>query len=140
MVRQGRAKEADSHAWSSRRQDAIAFRTAADHLLAAAQEGQNCNPIIVLVAHAATAYGDALTARFGGVLNRDKHEDLVTRVKTAMKGKADGPQLKRLAELLADKTAYSYGAKIGRTVDAQDKFQKLQRFAEWAEQQLTNAT
>ena len=83
MVRQGRSIKADSRASASRRQDAIAFCTVADRLLAEAQEGQKCNPIM---------------------------------------------------------TAYAYGAKIGRTADAQDKFQKLQRFAEWAEQQLTNAT
>lgn len=137
MVRQGKVAIADGQAWGARRQDAQAFRKAAEALEAVAEDGQNCNPIIVLVIHAAIAYGDALTARFGGVVNRDKHDDLPRRVKDAMKGRADAPQISRLASLLSDKTAYSYGAKIGRLNDMREMLKQLKRFEVWAEEQLT---
>jgi hypothetical protein len=138
VARQGKVAIADGQAWGSRRQEARAFRKAAETLESMAVEGQNCNPIIVLVIHAAIAYGDALTARFGGVVNRDKHDDLPRRVKDAMKGRADATQITRLASLLSDKTAYSYGAKIGRLNDTREMLKQLKRFELWAEEQLTS--
>ncbi|MBY0491357.1 MAG: hypothetical protein K2R93_16050 [Gemmatimonadaceae bacterium] len=138
MVRQGKVAIADGQAWGSRRQDAQAFRKAAETLEAVAEEGQNCNPIIVLIIHAAIAYGDALTARFGGTVNRGNHDDLWRRVKQAMKGRADEPQISRLKDLLGNKTAYSYGAKIGRLNDMREMLKQLKRFELWAEEQLTS--
>jgi hypothetical protein len=138
MARQGKVATADGQAWGSRRQEAQAFRKAAEILEGVAVEGQNCNPIIVLVIHAAIAYGDALTARFGGVVNRDKHDDLPRRVKDAMKGRADSTQINRLASLLSDKTPYSYGAKIGRVNDMREMLKQLKRFEQWAEEQLAS--
>ncbi len=134
MTRQGKVAMADGQAWGARRLDGQAFRKAAAQLMERAVEGQNCNPIIVLVVHAAIAYGDALAARFGGVINRDRHDEVIRRVEDAMKGKADPAQMKRLAALLSDKTTFSYGSRIGRMEDARDKLTQLVRFETWAEE------
>lgn len=136
MTNRGTVSVAHEQSWVTRRHDAKAFRRDAEVLLTTAVEGQNCNPILVLAIHAVIAFGDALTAKFGTVINR-QHDDLPKQVQAALKGRADPRQLDRLRDLLGNKTAYSYGAKTGRINDAQDAVLKMQRFADWAEELLT---
>lgn len=129
----------DSGEWRGRLDNARAFHRAAERLLNDHPVGTNANPIILLIVHAAIAYGDALTSQGGGKVNTQNHDQLPKLVTTALGPRSDSDQMKRLGRILAEKDVAAYGARVGRMQHTTDLFEQLQRFARWTEDMLNNA-
>jgi hypothetical protein len=140
MTRGGPAKTVDGDAWRGRRNQARAFRRAAENLNDIWEEGENGNPIVVMIVMAAIGYGDAITAKLMGTVNKKDHSRLVAAVSAALGPRGGGDdakkQLSRLNDILSEKDAASYGARAGRLTHARTLLDKLQRFASWVEQLL----
>ncbi|HEX8830013.1 MAG TPA: hypothetical protein VF705_02550 [Longimicrobium sp.] len=136
MTKTGSAREARSGEWQGRLDNARAFHRAARDLLAVPDEGQNGNPAVVLIVHAAIAYGDALTASAGGRVNQRDHSGLPKLVRDALGQKADPTQIRRLEKILEEKDAASYGARTVRGDHARQLLEQLDRFARWVGDQL----
>lgn len=139
VARTGAARPADSGEWRGRVDNARAFHRAAEQLLRDHPLGANGNPVIVLIVHAAIAYGDALTAFGGGKINQKDHAQLPKLVATALGPRSNPEQVKRLARILGEKDGASYGARVGRMEHTTNLFEQLDRFARWAEDVLGEA-
>jgi hypothetical protein len=133
MVRSGPSKPVGGGEWRGRLANAKSFHRAAEHLLDLWEEGDNGNPVVVLLVLAAIGFGDTLAARFGGRVNKQDHAALPATIRAAMGNRADEQQLSRLRRILEEKDAASYGARIGRMDHARDLHVQLQRFASWVE-------
>jgi hypothetical protein len=138
-ARIGAARNAHSGEWRGRLENARAFHAAAQQLLQTNPPSESGNPVIVLIVHAAIAYGDALTAFGGTKINQKDHAQLPKLVATALGPRSDAEQPKRLARILGEKDAASYGARVGRMEHATNLFEQLDRFARWAEDLLAEA-
>lgn len=130
--RTGPTRATGGESWRARRANAEAFRLAAERLAALHEEGENANPVLVLIIHAAIGYGDALTDRFGRVQNRQDHQALPKLVAKTLGARGESGQIQRLRRILAEKDEASYGAKIGRIGHARKMLEQLQRFGDWA--------
>lgn len=64
---------------------------------------------MVMIVHAAIAYGDALTASAGGKVNQKDHAALPRLIRDALGQRTDGTQIARLQRILEEKNAASYG-------------------------------
>lgn len=100
------------------------------------EEGQNANPVVVMIVCAAIAYGDALTASLGGRVNQKDHSALPKLVRDALGQNADNAQVKRLEKILEEKDSASYGARTGRIDHARALMEQLDRFGRWVVDQL----
>jgi hypothetical protein len=139
VARIGTARNANSGEWRGRVDNARALHHAAEKLLHNHQPGANGNPIIVLIVHAAIAYGDALTAFGGGKINQKDHAQLPKLVATALGPRSNAEQVKRLARILSEKDAASCGSRVGRMEHTSNLLEQLDRFARWAEDVLGEA-
>src|SRR5690242_256470 len=92
MVKIGSTKSVSGDEWRGRLSNAKAFRRAAETLLALWEEGENGNPVVVLIVLAAIGYGDALSARFGGKVNQKNHATLPAAIRAAMGNQANTEQ------------------------------------------------
>lgn len=136
MTRRGPERAVDERFWSGRLDNARTFRRAAEALADLANEGENANPIVALIVLAAVGYGDALTARVRGVVNRQDHQMLPRAVRDALGNGVPEAELTRLRRILAEKDAAEYGARYGNLTPARALLGDLQRFAQWVEQTL----
>jgi aspartokinase len=136
MTRTGPAREAQPGEWRGRLENAKAFHKAARELLVLHEEGQNGNPVIVMIVCAAIAYTDALTAAVDGRVNQKDHSALPRLLRDALGQKADAAQIKRLERILEEKDAASYGARTSRGVHARELMEQLERFSRWVTDQL----
>ena len=84
------------------------------------------------VIQSAIAYGDALTMKLKQVKNQD-HQRLPDLIKEALGREAIPDQLKRLGELLSQKSEVEYSHRPVRLDDAMEAVEQLKRFAGWAE-------
>jgi len=82
------------------------------------------------------AYGDALTMRYGSMKNQQDHSGLPQLIKSTMKNQADAGAVDQLKAILAEKSAISYGAKIGKPEAAARLSKCSTRFYQWAELML----
>ena len=136
MTRRGPERQVDDRFWAGRLDNARTFRHAAEALSDLAEEGENANPIVALIVLSAVGYGDALTARVRGVVNRQDHQALPRAVRDALGNRVPEAELTRLRRILAEKDAADYGARYGNLAPARALLADLQRFAQWVEQTL----
>jgi hypothetical protein len=136
--REGPSVTTGGQSWRHRKDNGKAFQRAAERLIEVHREGENANPILLLIIHAAIAYGDALTDRFGGKTNRKDHQQLPKLIANCMGNRAPDEQIKRLGRILADKDAVAYGARIGHIEPARTMLEQLDRFSRWADGALSS--
>lgn len=136
MTRTGPARDAQAGEWRGRLLNARGFHKAARELMELHEEGENGNPIVVMIVHAAIAYGDALTASMGGKVNQKDHAALPRLIRDALGQQAEAAQIARLQRILEEKDAASYGARTGRTEHARQLLEQLDRFGRWVEEQM----
>jgi len=91
---------------------------------------------LVPVVLAAVGYGDAVTARARGVVNRQDHQALPRAVRDALGNRIPEAELGRLRRILAEKNAADYGARYSNLAPARAVLADLQRLAQWVEQIL----
>lgn len=139
MTRSGPRKVVDAQFWAGRLENARAFRDAAHQAAVLAAPGQNANPLVSHVVSAAIGYADAVTARYGGVVNQQDHQTVAKAVRAALGNRADEGALKWLARILREKDAAQYGARAGRMEHARQLLDDLDALAAWAERELAGA-
>ncbi len=91
------------------------------------------DPAISLIATAAIAYADALTAKFAGEINRTNHAAVGKLLADALGKNFTNEQQSRLSRLLSRKDDAQYGAGSFRKSDAEKLLADLEKFAAWAE-------
>jgi hypothetical protein len=133
MVKTGTAKTVDGDAWRGRLSSARAFHRAVELLSPHHDEGRDCSPVMVLIIHATIAYGDAITMRYGGMQNQQDHKTLSKLVQQALKNRVDPAALRALEAILADKTAISYGARIGQRKTLDRLLEHFTTLRTWAD-------
>lgn len=136
VARRGPSKSADPSDAGGRLREARDFKRDAEELHALRRDSDNANGVITLIVHAAIAYADALTARYGGFINQKDHRAVVRALEISLGKRASAQQLEHLRRILDEKDAASYGVRFGRHERAQKLLDRLERFALWAEQQL----
>ena len=139
MTRRGPERAVDERFWAGRLDNARTFQRAAEALSDLAAEGENVNPIVALIVLAAVRYGDAITARVRGVVDRQDHQALPRAVRDALGNRMPEAELGRLRRILAEKDAADYGARHGNLAPPRAPLADLQRFAQLVEQSLPTA-
>lgn len=122
--------------WRGRRDNARAFLSSAEKLLALAEVGTNCNPIISAAINACIAFTDAVTIKYAGIQNTGDHGIASRALRNALGNRADKGQLTRLTRLLSRKDDSQYGHRSASYEDAASILEQARRFAEWAEAEL----
>jgi len=139
MVRRGVWKQVDRDRWRGRREIARGFLQAALKELDAAEEGQIGNPIMSNALLAAIAYSDALTVKFGGILNKGDHAKIVDALRDALGDRAIKEQLTRLSRLIKKKNQIQYAFEDSTIIEACEYVAQVERFATWAEAELARS-
>jgi hypothetical protein len=80
---------------------------------------------------AAIACADALTAKYGGVMNQKNHAAIAKLLRATLGKQLPAAQAARLSRLLARKDEAQYGASAVRRADAARLLDDLNKFAEW---------
>ncbi len=98
-----------------------------------AAEYEYWNAAGVLIVHAAIAYGDAVTIKYGGVKSRgDDHQELVNlldKIVAHSVQKKNG--LNQLSKIIAHKNAVSYMGDIYKRKDITQLKKHIERFKSW---------
>lgn len=92
--------------------------------------------IVALIVLAAVGYGDALTARVRGVVNRIDHQALPRAVRDALGDRVPAAELTRSRRIPAEKDAAEDDARCGNLAPARALLGDLQRSAQWVGQVL----
>jgi hypothetical protein len=137
MTRKGSSKAADEAFGGGRLEIAKAFLKAAQNESELITDGDVGNPIISLIVHSAIAYADALTAKFAGRVNQQDHSGAAKALRAALGNRLPNDQERRLVRILSEKDAGQYGARVKRKPEAVRLLADLQKFAAWAELELT---
>jgi hypothetical protein len=86
----------------------------------------------IVAVHAAIAYADALSIAFRDLKSVDgDHSMAVVTLRHAMGHRADEAQMKRLGNIIDEKSAVSYQGQYYTLDDAKAVVEKLDAFAEW---------
>jgi hypothetical protein len=139
VTRKGPTEKVDVSHCGGRLANAQAHRIAAETALRLAVEGDNTNPVRTLVVVAAIAYADALTARFGGVVNQQDHSAAVQALRSVLGNRLPNERARDLARIIEQKDEAQYGIRLGRLNEARSSVEALQRFGDWAETLLASA-
>lgn len=113
------------------------MKSASDLAELAADEDSYGNAIAIVAIHAAIAYADALSIRFGGFKSIEgDHVRAVDALKEALGDRADATAIRRLQRVLAQKDQVSYQGTHYTVADAKRLTAQAQEFATWAEELL----
>lgn len=101
-----------------------------------ATEYEYWNAAGVLVIHAAIAYGDTLTIKYGGVKSKgEDHQALVNLIDSVIaKSHGKTSALLHLNKLIDHKNSVSYSGNIYKKTDIDQLWKHLERFKSWAEE------
>ena len=136
MARKGPVRRVPRTEWKGRLENARAFLKAADDLMALVEAGRSCNPIITQCVDTAIGYGDAISIRFGGIVNAVDHHALGSTLRRAIGARFSARPAQQLAQILTEKDAAAYGAHSATPVAAGEILKVVKRFAQWAEVEL----
>jgi hypothetical protein len=136
MTRQGPSKRVSPEYTTGRLENARAFRKAAKEASDLADPGANGNPIIAHVVKSAIGYGDALTSKILGVVNQQDHSGIVRLLRSALANRLPDVQEKRLRKILSWKDDADYSAARATLDEARSLLEDIERFADWAEQEM----
>jgi len=136
MTRAAPRRKVDATFSAGRLRSARDFQKAADDALTLAEEDQNAAPIVSNIVNAAIAYGDAITAKVGGVVNSQDHQAAPHLLRELLRDDLPREQETRFRRLLEEKDPSQYGARKISLAQARQRMRDLERFATWAEDQL----
>ncbi len=132
MTNQGPRKVIGAAHSSARLLQAREFHESARSLVSLAQN-KSYNGAITLMVAAAIAYGDAVTAKAKGVVNKQDHQSAPKLLREALGNRLPEKQEKFFRKLLGRKDEVNYGARSTTLEEAQQLLQALDEFAIWAE-------
>ena len=138
MTRQGNRRKVDAAFSAGRLRSARDFHRAARAWMESAQEGENAAPAMSHIVSAAIAYGDAVSARFGGVVNSQDHAGAALLLRDVLREGFPEEQATRLRRMLGEKDSAQYGPRPVSLIAARQRMQDLDRFATWAEDLLAD--
>lgn len=136
MVRRGVWKRVENNLWRGRFELGRAFLQSAIVALDRAQDGQIGDPIMSNALLASIAYADALTIKFGGIMNQQDHMRLIEALRSALGNRASKEQMSRLGRLLKMKNQIQYDHTACTVQEAREYVSQVQRFVSWAETEL----
>jgi len=132
MTNQGPRKAVELTHWSARLQQGREFHGSARSLVTLG-ENTSYNGAITLMIVAAIAYGDALTAKARGVVNKQDHQSAPKLLREVLGKRLPDKQERFLRKLLGRKDEVNYGARSTTFEEAQRLLAELDEFAAWAE-------
>ena len=135
VTNRGPRKVVDAAHSSARLLQAREFHESARSLVTFGQS-KSYNGAITLMITAAIAYGDAMTARAKGVVNKQDHQSASRLLREALGNRLPDKQEKVFRKLLGRKDEVSYGARSTPLEEAQRLLAELDEFAAWAEGML----
>jgi hypothetical protein len=138
MIRRGRRPAVDPAASVKYQRVGASLMKGARDLEALAAEGDSYgNAIAVIAIHAAIAYTDALSVRFGGFKSAEgDHVRVVDALKEALGKRADETAIRHLRRVLAEKDQVAYQGEYYTIADARRLTAATEKFATWAEDLL----
>lgn len=115
---------------------AINYKAVADNFYKGAEvaaEYEYWNAAGVLIVHAAIAYGDAITIKYGGVKSRgEDHQQLVNLLEEKVADSDDKKKaLLQLSKIIAHKNSVSYSGDIYDDKDIEKLKKHIDRFRSW---------
>lgn len=137
MNRKTPSRQVESSDAEARLRIARAYLKSARDGMDLAEKGDVANPIMSDVVLAAIGFADALTAGAMGRVNKQDHRAVVELLSAALGKRFPAAQKTHLNRILGTKDEVQYGASIKTTDDAHALLDHLERFAAWAEQELT---
>lgn len=132
MTGKGPRKAVDGGHAVARLLQAREFHESARSLVAMAQS-KSYNPAVTLMVTAAIAYGDAITAKARGVVNRQDHQGAPRLLREILGNRLPERHEKFFRKLLGRKDEVNYGARSTTLEEAQRLLGELDDFAAWAE-------
>lgn len=122
---------------------ALKYKAIADNFYVGAISEKNLkrwNAAGLLIVHAAIAYADAITIKYGGVKNKsENHQDVVKLLENLMHdNESKKSALNQLERLIAHKSTVAYSGEIYDEQDIEKLFKHLERFKAWAEKLINN--
>jgi len=134
MVNLGKTRQMDRSQASKYLRVARALHSTAEDLGQLASEGDTYGNALAIVAiHAAIAYADALSIAFRELKSVDgDHSMTVATLRHAIGHRADEAQIRRLENIIDQKSAVSYQGRCYMIADAEALVKKLDSFAQWA--------
>ncbi len=135
MTNRGPRKLVDAAHSSARLLQAREFHESARSLVTIGQS-KSYNGAITLMITAAVAYGDAMTAKAKGVVNKQDHQSAPRLLREALGNRLPDRQEKFFRKLLGRKDEVNYGARSTPLEEAQRLLAELDEFAAWAEGML----
>ncbi|MCM8594065.1 hypothetical protein [Accumulibacter sp.] len=108
------------------------FHESARSLVVLAQS-KSYNSAVTLMVTAAIAYGDAITAKVKGVVNKQDHQSAPRLLREVLGNRFPDRQEKVFRRLLGRKDEVNHGARSTTLEEAQRLLAELDDFAAWAE-------
>ncbi len=137
MVKLGRTKHEDRERSGKYQSIGRALHTTARDL-ALIGEAKYGNGLAIVAIHSAIAYADALTVAYREVKSTDgEHAQAANVLVYALGHHSDADQIRRLRRVLEAKSHASYSGNYYTLEDGRALLEELDRFAEWAEERLT---
>lgn len=135
MTGRGPRKTVDGGHSPARLLQAREFHESARSLVTLAQS-QSYNGAVTLMITAAIAYGDAITSRARGVVNKQDHLNAPRLLREVLGNRLPDKQEKFFRKLLGRKDEVNYGARSTPLDEAHRLLAELDDFAAWAEGEL----
>jgi len=111
VTRKGPTKSVDAQFWLGRRDEARAFRLAANQAMELAEPGTSANPIVSQIVLAAIAYVDSLTAKRAQTVNQQDHTGAARLLRDVLRNKLPDAEERALRRILRVKDEAQYGAR-----------------------------
>lgn len=116
----------------------INYKSVADNFYDGAEvaaDFEYWNAAGVLIVHAAIAYGDAVTIKYGGVKSKgEDHQQLVNVLENVVAhSKEKKNALNQLRNIIAHKNSVSYSGNIYKKQDIDKLHKHIDRFKNWIE-------
>lgn len=132
MTNQGPRKTVDAAHSSARLLQAREFHESARSLVTLGQS-KSYNGAVTLMVTAAIAYGDALSAKTKGVVNKHNHLNAPKLLRELLGNRLPDKHEKFFRKLLGRKDEVNYGARSTTLEEAERLMAELDAFAAWAE-------
>ncbi|MBI5257536.1 MAG: hypothetical protein HY855_13630 [Burkholderiales bacterium] len=132
MTNQGPRKAVDATHSSARLLQARDSHESARSLVRLGRS-KGCNGAITLMATAAIAYADAVTAQHRGVVNKQDHRNALKLLREALGNRLPERQEKVFRKLLGRKDEVNCGARSTTLEEAERLMDELDEFAAWSE-------
>jgi hypothetical protein len=133
MVSLGKTRQMDRSQAARYLRVARALHSTVSDLSQLSTEGDTYgNAMAIVAVHAGIAYADALSIAFREIKSVDgDHSMAVATLRHAIGHRADEEQIKRLGNIIDQKSAVSYQGQYYTLADARAVVEKLDAFAEW---------